>query len=1089
MSGLIRNICWLVPLLVVCGRWERDNPVDPKGTNWNPPVVTAMRDTTVNINDSLTISATASGSIEKFLWAKNGMIYADITTAGAFQTAWPDSGSKTVIVKAVDENGVQSEADTCIVRVTLDPPVVTAMSDTTVGILDSLTITATAKDNGTIVKYFWAKNGGSYSDTTTTGAFKTSWRDSGHVVVRVKVMDDDNVFSLPDSCVVFVMLNPPTVSVIQDTTININDSLTITATGKDNQVVAKYAWAKDGITFSDTTQVCSVGVAFSDSGRKVVRVKAIDDDGVASAADSCVVIVTLDAPVVKVMRDTTVNINDSMTITAAGKDNGSVVKFVWAKNGVAYSDTSMTGSLKVAYSDSGRMVVRVKVVDDDGEWSGVDSCVVHVTLDVPVVAAMRDTTVNIKDSLTITATGSDNGSVMKFVWAKDGITYGDTSLTGSLKVAYSDSGRIVVRVKVVDDDGVVSVSDSCVVVVTLNAPVVAVMRDTTVNINDSLTITATASDNGSMVKYVWAKNGVTYSDTSLSGSLKVAYSNSGRIVVRVKAIDDDGVASEADSCIVTITMGKPLIANFNDTIVPQKANISIAISAKDTNAGGKILMYYWDVGMDGWDDSSTNTLKNFTNPDGGSLNIITGVRDDDNLMAYDTFSVRFNHGPEKLNIVHPRSGDTVICFSRIKTSDNGLVRFGFIADDLDGSSDSLFYRLMIGTNSASLNQVYFGNDTTYAASELDTNCVYFWKLIVIDRIGDSAIISGNFITSNQIEFDTIPPNITLFGKNPDTTFVGVIWKEPGFSAFDAYDGDITKGVQIIGGVDNTVLGKYVCTYSVSDSAGNSASIQRAVVVRNPIELFPAKISVPVTYYDFHSNGSNPDFNPGLHDGASIHANLVGPNLVNGLPVPGTSTFFSRGVDNWFKQWTGPTIKPAYTPYTGTLIAAPAAPAGDTSYVNMVLKGTPADELVFNYVKDSDGMYEFPSQAFWPLDGRGFGSEPSKGPTAADPGPYTDHNYSFTMYLHLDFFYKPGLTFTFYGDDDLWVFINNKVVLDIGGIHGPKAGVLTVDDLAFLKGLSAGTPCSFDLFYAERQAVGSNFKITTNIIALPSAKLD
>jgi fibro-slime domain-containing protein len=258
-----------------------------------------------------------------------------------------------------------------------------------------------------------------------------------------------------------------------------------------------------------------------------------------------------------------------------------------------------------------------------------------------------------------------------------------------------------------------------------------------------------------------------------------------------------------------------------------------------------------------------------------------------------------------------------------------------------------------------------------------------------------------------------------------------------------------------------------------------------LVMPGMAQVYPPTFKVGVTYYDFHSDGSNPDFNPGPHDGANVHANLVGPNLVDGVPVAGTSTFFSAGVGNWFKEWTrGNLQRPFYNTPSGTLNAMTTV-TYDTSYRDTMLRGTPADTLVFTHT--TDGMYYFESDNFWPLDGRGFGNEPSKGPTAGDPGPYALHNYSFTMKLHQPFDYKPGLTFTFTGDDDLWVFIDGKLRLDLGGIHAAKTGTLNVDD--YLSGLPVGTKCSFDLFYVERQATGSHIKITSNIIAALPSKLN
>jgi fibro-slime domain-containing protein len=110
------------------------------------------------------------------------------------------------------------------------------------------------------------------------------------------------------------------------------------------------------------------------------------------------------------------------------------------------------------------------------------------------------------------------------------------------------------------------------------------------------------------------------------------------------------------------------------------------------------------------------------------------------------------------------------------------------------------------------------------------------------------------------------------------------------------------------------------------------------------------------------------------------------------------------------------------------------------------------------------------QFFW-LDGKGFGEEPSgKG-----------HNYSFTMELHHEFTYQGGEFFKFYGDDDTWIFINGKLVLDLGGMQAEVGGTVNLDNLAPSLGLVKGKKYMFDFFYTERRTTQSNIVITTNIL--------
>jgi fibro-slime domain-containing protein len=116
-----------------------------------------------------------------------------------------------------------------------------------------------------------------------------------------------------------------------------------------------------------------------------------------------------------------------------------------------------------------------------------------------------------------------------------------------------------------------------------------------------------------------------------------------------------------------------------------------------------------------------------------------------------------------------------------------------------------------------------------------------------------------------------------------------------------------------------------------------------------------------------------------------------------------------------------------------------------------------------------GSYTYSSNAYFPIDGMGFGNFqcPNNGP---------NHNYHFTTRLHATFVYQGGENFEFTGDDDVWVFIDHRLVIDIGGIHGAETKSVALDTL----GLTTGTTYDIDFFQAERHCTGSNFKLTTSI---------
>lgn len=87
-----------------------------------------------------------------------------------------------------------------------------------------------------------------------------------------------------------------------------------------------------------------------------------------------------------------------------------------------------------------------------------------------------------------------------------------------------------------------------------------------------------------------------------------------------------------------------------------------------------------------------------------------------------------------------------------------------------------------------------------------------------------------------------------------------------------------------------------------------------------------------------------------------------------------------------------------------------------------------------------------------------------------------HNFGFTMKFQAKFEYVRGQKFEFKGDDDVWVFINNRLVVDIGGQHAEVSGAVDLDTL----GLVEGKEYPFHIFYVERHTSSSNFMMRTSM---------
>lgn len=273
--------------------------------------------------------------------------------------------------------------------------------------------------------------------------------------------------------------------------------------------------------------------------------------------------------------------------------------------------------------------------------------------------------------------------------------------------------------------------------------------------------------------------------------------------------------------------------------------------------------------------------------------------------------------------------------------------------------------------------------------------------------------------------------------------------------------------------------------------------------------FPSTFTMPGTVRDFRElteTGGHPDFEPKLDGGYGHYVNMVADDLgPDGWPV-----FYSHG-NKVLTQATNADGDPIIgeKPY---LLSLP----GDSKRVVSGTEGPDSgdpleDPGTYDGEIDRGAVFSADSMATWFTDVPGLNLA-SSFPITLVREPGTDRyifddkehdyfsglggffilndqgygnsrdeskNFHFTYHLEHEFVYKKGFgqIFTFTGDDDVWVFVDGKLVIDLGGIHGATTQTAEMDRLTTLV---HGKTYKLDFFFAERKRTQSNFRIETNL---------
>lgn len=929
--------------------------------------------------------------------------------------------------------------------------------------------------DGDALTYYWTIVSPSGVETVITNYLSVAptitLKDRTTYVIQL-VVNDGKVDSLPDTMTLSVGNRAPVANAGEDKASIPGRELTLDGSGSKDadgdsliyqwRIVSKPEDSTATLLNADSVSPSITPDVYGDYVLELI----VNDSYVDSAPDQVTISLRNGAPIANAGPDQTIHISKDAYLNGSGSkdpENGPLT-YSWAIISPADAKASLTGA------DSATPVLKptaigtyeVQLVVSDGKFISVaDTVRVQVTNTKPVADAGEGRQIGLQKAVTLDGSKSldADGDALTYRWTLTVPEGSSASLEGADTQSPSFTPDVYGDYKaqlVVNDGYEDSAPDQVIFSTNNSAPTANAGPDQKVSLGQTVTLDGSRSTDvdGDVLTYEWTiitpANTTSVLSDKTSVMPKLVINEKGTYVIQL-VVNDGKLSSAPDTVSLEVGNVKPVANAGADRVIAQGNPVKLD-GSKSSDLDGDVLGFSWRLvsapaGSAATLDDATSVQPSITPDVLGNyiLELIVNdgkVDSDPDQVVINTANVPpvANAGP-----------DQQLSLTETATLDG--------SKSADAEGKPLTYRWSLLSkpqgSAATLNNVASVNPTF----KLDKAGSYTAQLIVNDGDEDSKPDTVIITTLNtrpvaeagleQVVYQG--SEVSLDGTSsydPDGDNISYRWalttKPEGSQATILNPMTATPKFT----VDKT--GLFVAQLIVNDGKVDSYPDTVTLRAEAPVcDLSSAtKRTLPVTIRDFrdYPRGGHPDFE---HYNTGVETGIVTKNLgyldEGGKPVYSRATGGTASTTNktYFDQWYR-----------------------DVAGVNLTIPYT----LELSRAEGST-VWSYINTEFFPIDGKGFGNMPAPAP---------DHNFHFTLEAHLVFDYAGGEQFTFKGDDDLWVYINGKLVIDIGGVHGVAERTINLDNLAAQLGIVKGQTYRFDLFFAERHTNRSNFMFQTNI---------
>ncbi|MCB9497726.1 MAG: putative Ig domain-containing protein, partial [Fibrobacteria bacterium] len=975
-----------------------------------------------------------------------GMTFDVSTRTFAWTPGYEAAGSYPLSVTVTDgKGGEASQAWTLDVVDANRAPVITSIAPTSVveGASYSYTVVATDVD-GDVLSYVSGvlPEGMTFDVSTRTFAWTPGYDASGSYPLSVTVTDGKGgeasqawTLDVVDANRAPVITSTAPTSVVEGASY----SYTVVATDADGDVLTNTAGAlPEGMTFDVSTRTFAWTPGYEAAGSYPLSVTVRDGKGgEATQAWTLEVVDANRAPVITSIAPTSVVEGASYSYTVVATDaDGDVLSYVSGvlPEGMTFDALTQTFAWTPGYEAAGSYPLSVTVRDGKGgEASQAWTLDVVDANRAPVITSIAPTSVveGTSYSYTVTATDAD-GDVLSYVSGElpEGMTFDALTQTFAWTPGYEAAGSYPLSVTVTDGKGGEATQAWTLDVVDANrAPVITSIAPTSVVEGASYSYTVTATDaDGDVLSYVSGvlPEGMTFDALTQTLAWTPGYDAAGSYPLSVTVTDGKGgEATQAWTLDVVDANRAPMITSTAPTSVVEGASYSYTVVA--TDADGDVLTYAAGALPEGMTfDVSTRTFAWTPGYEAaGSYPLSVTVRDGKGGDASQAWT---------LDVVDANRAPVITSIAPTSVVEGASYSYTVTATDADG--DVLTYMagalpegmtFDVSTRTFAWTPGYEAAGS-YPLSVTVTDgkggeATQTWTLEVVDANRAPKIVSipGTRVTVDSLyvyDVDAVDPDLDALryelrrgpmGMTIEATTGLVRWLAPPES-MGVVDTVAVAAVDNRGMEDEQTYLLYVSTSGPK-------------IVSTPVTSYsipyPSKAwTLPWTIRDFDRTKSA-DFNRNYDE---VAPGLVGTRL-------------------------GPDRKPQWV-----------GPAGRGGIENEASFGQWFRDVVDTNIRIDANVSVY-------------GSYLDRSQYLTEYVPGKSSNQSWAAECHTGFLYRAGSDqrIGFLNSENAsWLFLNDSLVVDLGGIHGSMDSWIYLDTLARRTGLENGSWVSVDAFVAAQR---------------------